>query len=317
MSTLWLNLERRFGNLGIRARIRMCATVPIVTVVVVAALALGGLEDAFQATSTLSRSHKAVERAMAVEALALQMLADFGHFLLTGQESALKPYREVQEVVARKLEDLSQAETAKARRAALAQAQEQLHAWRKDFVEPSIEGRLKGQNGKDLNQLFERSSLEEGQRHFQRFRQEMAGFVKQHELLIAQDDQSLSKRLQDTRRIVMSGIPVIVILTLGTFYLLSRNVRGLFRQAETLVEAGIRGTLRGHSELSGCHEVASLGVALDKMVEAMHVQGRQMKKDLSELTESTSAIASTGAELAVSTSRASVAVAKPHRPSAS
>lgn len=270
----------------------------------------GGVEEIFQATSTLSQSHRAVERAMAVEALALEMQTDIQHFLLTGQESALKSYKEAQELIDKRLEDLRHAETAKAGRTALTQARKQLHAWRTGFVEPSIEGRRKERDGKDFNQLLERSSLEEGRQHFQRFRQEMAGFVKQHDLLIPQKDQSVSKRLQDTRRIVMLGISAIVILTLGTLYLVSGNIRGLFLQTEALVEAAARGNVSERSKISGSREVASLGVALNKMVETMQVQGRQIKKELSELSESTSAIASTGAQLAVSASRASTAVAQ-------
>jgi methyl-accepting chemotaxis protein len=161
-----------------------------------------------------------------------------------------------------------------------------------------------------LNQLRERTSIEDDQRHFQRFRQEMAGFVKQHQQLIARNDQVLSRRFQITRAMVVVSIPVIVILTLGILYLLSWNIRGLFLQAEALVEAGIGGNLSEGVSISACKEVTSLGGALNRLVETLQGQGRQIKNDVSELSESASAIASTGAQLAVSTSRASAAVAQ-------
>lgn len=310
ISTFWLDPRRIFGNIGIRARILICATVPLAIALVVAALALGVLEAIFQGTHTLNQAQKAVQRAMAVEALALEMQTDIEHFLLTGQESVLKPYKETQQLIDKALEDLRQAETAKAGQTALAQARKQLDAWRMGFAESSIKVRRKGQDGKDFNQLHERSFHDEGRQHFQRFREEMARFVKQHELVIAQSDQSLSKRLKDSRRIVMAGIPVIIILTLGTFYFVYGDIRGLFLQAEAVVEAGTRGDLTERVEVSGSHEVSSLGVALNKMMEAMQVLGRQTKEEVSELSESTSAIASIGAQLAVSTSRASTAVAQ-------
>lgn len=309
-SILWLNPLKVFGKLGIRARILLCAAVPLAIVVVGAVLALGGLKEVVQATDTLSQSHRSVEQAMAVEALALEMRADIARFLLTGQEPDLQPYKQAREAIDKRLEDLRQAEKTEVGRTALAQAQNQLDAWRKGFVEPGIEARRKAQDARDLNQLRERTSIEEGQRHFQRFRQEMAGFVKQHEQLIAQNDQVLSKRFQITRAMVGVSVPVIVILTLGILYLLSWNIRGLFLQAETLVEAGIGGNLSEGVTISACKEVASLGVALNRLVETLQGQGRQIKNDVSQLSESASAIASTGAQLAVSTSRASAAVAQ-------
>lgn len=309
-SILWLNPLKVFGKLGIRTRILLCATVPLAIVVVGAVLALGGLKEVVQATDTLSQSHRSVEQAMAVEALALEMRADIARFLLTGQEPDLQPYKQAREAIDKRLEDLRQAEKTEVGRTALAQAQNQLDAWRKGFVEPGIEARRKAQDARDLNQLRERTSIEEGQRHFQRFRQEMAGFVKQHEQLIAQNDQVLSKRFQITRAMVGVSVPVIVILTLGILYLLSWNIRGLFLQAETLVEAGIGGNLSEGVTISACKEVASLGVALNRLVETLQGQGRQIKNDVSQLSESASAIASTGAQLAVSTSRASAAVAQ-------
>ncbi|MEW6137085.1 MAG: methyl-accepting chemotaxis protein [Thermodesulfobacteriota bacterium] len=309
-SISWLNPLKVFGKLGIRARVLLCAAVPLAIVVVGAVLALGGLKEVVQATDTLSQSHRSVEQAMAVEALALEMRADIARFLLTGQEPDLQPYKQAREAIDKRLEDLRQAEKTEVGRTALAQAQNQLDAWRKGFVEPGIEARRKAQDARDLNQLRERTSIEEGQRHFQRFRQEMAGFVKQHEQLIAQNDQVLSKRFQITRAMVGVSVPVIVILTLGILYLLSWNIRGLFLQAETLVEAGIGGNLSEGVTISACKEVASLGVALNRLVETLQGQGRQIKNDVSELSESASAIASTGAQLAVSTSRASAAVAQ-------
>jgi methyl-accepting chemotaxis protein len=301
---------RIFGSLGIRARVLICAAVPTVIVVVLVALALGGVKVVFQATNTLSHSHKVVERAMAVEALALEMQTDIERFLLTGQQSVLKLSKKAQDSIDKTLEELTQGETAKAGRTLLVQARKQLLAWRKSLAESSTEGRRKGQEGEDFNQLRERWSLDEGQQHFQQFRQDMAGFVKQHKLLIAQSNQSLSKGLQHARRIVILGIPVLIILTLSTLYLLSGNIRGLFLQTEALVEAITRGDLSERLETSGSHEVARLGVALNKMVETTQVQVREIKEELRELSESASEIASTGSQLAVSTSKASVAVAQ-------
>lgn len=305
-----MNPSKVSGNLGITARILLCATVPLAIVVVGAVLTLGGLKEVVQATGTLSQSHRSVEQALAVEALALEMRADIERFLLTGQEPDLRSYKQAREAIDKKLEDLRKAEKTEAGRTALAEAQNQLDAWRKGFVEPWIEARRKAQDARDLNQLRERTSIEEGQRHFQRFRQEMAGFVKQHEQFIAQNDRVLSRRFQITRTMIGVSIPVVVFLTLGILYLLSWNIRGLFLQAETLVEAGIGGNLSEGVPISACKEVASLGGAINRLVETLQGQGRQIKNEVSELSESASAIASTGAQLAVSTSRASAAVAQ-------
>lgn len=302
--------KRVLEILGIEARILVCAIVLVVILVLVAALGLGGLDEVIQANRMQDRSQSIVDDAMAVQALALDMQLGVQSFLLTGQESFLKPYREAQELIDRTFKDLTQAETADERRTALAKARKEFGAWRTGFAEPAIKARREGKDFKDVAPVLARLSLVKGQQVLDRFKGMMEDFRKEHETLMAQSAHIVAKRARDTRRTLMVGGLAIIVLTIALLYFVAGANRRASVRVESPEEPRTRGRLPESDKVSGKNEVAGSGAVLNPEQDASRGRSSEILSGLNALSELSSEVVNVGAQLALGASKASAAVSQ-------
>ncbi len=283
-STPWLDVKRRFGILGAGVRIPVLATVLVLTVVLVGFLAVGGLNDLIKVNRTQDRAQRTVTGAMAVQALVLEMMTGIQGFLLTGEESFLKRYREASQSIEKGLEVLTQALTAEETRADFAQARKDFKEWRTGFAEPAIKAHEEGQDLKNVA-----SSLVKGQQVLERFKGMMQDFRKRHEGLISQSDHTVVARAEGVRRILIVGGSLIVVVTIVMLY----SVYGTVRRPVAEVRLAVQ---------------SQTGTASDDVEGSVKARADEILKGLNTLAELSSEIVNTGAQLALGASKASAAV---------
>ncbi len=113
-----------------------------------------------------------------------------------------------------------------------------------------------------------------------------------------------------TRILVIVGTPVIIVLTICTLFVLAGTIRKPFLQAESVIAMAKQGNLSERLGIASTNEVGRFARALNDMLESVRTQIAQVLEGVRVLTEASSEIASTGARMAISTSKASSAVSE-------
>lgn len=309
-ATSRFSVGHMFRNLGIRARLLLCAAIPSVLIVIVAVVGLKGLEKVFEGTRLMSRYHRIMEQATKAEELALEMQTSLRGFLLTNEQGHLEPYEKAAAEVKKAFKTLKKMLVDRQLLAILEKAQASLTTWQKDIADPAIASRSKAKDRDEPLAQPGQTSFGEGEQAFGEFRQSMAEFRKQHETLMEGVESKVEGENADAEFLVKAAVPVVILVTFVIFSLLSGTIRRPLLEAESLVQAVIRGDLSQRIELEGGIEVRRLGDALTEMIKTIRGQADQILEGLNILSESTSQIASTGTQLAMSTSKASAAVSQ-------
>ncbi|MFH1112639.1 MAG: methyl-accepting chemotaxis protein [Pseudomonadota bacterium] len=112
------------------------------------------------------------------------------------------------------------------------------------------------------------------------------------------------------RILLLVGAPGIIVITMGTLFILAGTIRKPFLQAESVIAMAKQGDLSERLEIASSNEVGRFARALNDMLESVRAQIAQVLEGVRVLTEASTEIASTGTQLASSTSNVSSAVSE-------
>ena len=270
----------KFKNLSIRARMILCAALPMLVVFVVAYLGLSGLGAVFTGFNDLYRCQDSLRRVLlngaapaeaSAEAKTLQSFVD-SH----GSDPKLAVH----------VKGATQAITKLALLSGRAPAESSASV------------------GEATSSEIQRYSLSESG-EARKLRLELRRHMEP--LLKATRDHVVSIK-EFTDNFVKVAVPLLALITLAAFFLLSGTIRRPFVEAEALIDAVKQGNLAGRLEIDSSNEVGQFAKTLNSMVDELRSQTSQTLEGLRVLTEAASEIASTGAELTRNTSKASSAV---------
>lgn len=306
MRDLYNKLKRAFSHLGIRTRTLICAIVPMVIVVVVAILGLGGLSDVYNGNRELREGHRALQTVVDAEVIGLTMQKDVISFVLTGDDAYVGDFKSLSVLAAESLENVQEHFAGlPEQRALITEARDALTGWIEEFARPAIASRLSG--SAEPGTIVERlGALEDT--NFRRFRRALTDLRNKQEARLSSKAAAVAAGNAYTQDIVYIGVPVIVGVTIVVFYLLSGTIVRPFYEAEALVAAVTGGDLQARFDADSKNEVGRLGNALNTMVDTLRSQTKEMVRGVAVLTSAASEIAATGAQLAENTGRTSGSV---------
>ncbi len=299
----------KFGNIGLRAKIMSGSIFPMLIIMFLAVtgvLTLRFLTSTLQSTDRISSMNSL---AMAIERSVLEMENGILGYLLTGEEPQLERYENAGKKVSAKLAELSQLVSGRPQEAiSLESAQKAIEIWQKDYALPALKRRKDLTDSKAIVELYKAASAGEAKKRIDGFKTAIELFRRDAGVSAAEHLKRGDYYATLMERLVIYGVIIAILLTLGISYWLASRIVTPLLEAVNLAAGISTGDLSRRLNVEGRDEIGRLGASLDTMVENLRNQNRQVLDAVDILSTSAAEISTTVSEVAQSTSTTSTSV---------
>ena len=184
-------MKFRFADLKTRTKILAGTIAPVTLILVIAGISVYGLSTTQKISGWVEHTHKVLGKADSIIAAAVDMETGMRGYLLAGKDEFLDPYKAGQKAAFSRIADLQKTVSDNPKQVErLGEAAKTLRAWQTDVTEPQI--KLRGDIGHadTMNDMARLVGKAEGKSYFDKFRAQIATFIKREEKLL--DERQLA-----------------------------------------------------------------------------------------------------------------------------
>lgn len=248
------------------------------------------------------------------EALQLLLLVDETQraqlwYVLSGRDEYIDIYRKTKQKVYSMMDQLKESSVDAPDQVKMVDESRGIfNDWVKKILEPEISLREEIAKSKTMVDMKAYVNKGEDKIHFDKFKQLMEGFRKKEDDLMAGRQETADKTVSITRKLLVIGTVLVVLLASGITFLLSGRITQPLVGAVDLAESIGKGDLTKTLPVRTQDEVGRLCAALNDMVWKLQNQTKQILQGVNVLTASVAEISATVSQVAVSTTQTSTAV---------
>ncbi len=208
-------------KLALKTKIIGSNCLPLILVVVLSAIAYSSVTSLLNSSQWVDHTHEVIQKALKVEASAVDMETGMRGFLLTGKDAFLEPYRSGEKRFDELTADLKQQVDDNPEQVALIEEiQATIAEWKQNVTEPMIALRRK----ESLSRVSDRVSEGNGKTYFDTFRGQIASFIDTEEELMAVRQRKAESTAANTKGVLLFGTVAILFIAWGIAYVLSRAI---------------------------------------------------------------------------------------------
>lgn len=248
------------------------------------------------------------------EALQLLLLVDETQraqlwYVLSGRDEYIDIYRKTKQKVYSMMDQLKESSVDAPDQVKMVDESRGIfNDWVKKILEPEISLREEIAKSKTMVDMKAYVNKGEDKIHFDKFKQLMEGFRKKEDDLMAGRQETADKTVSITRKLLVIGTVLVVLLASVITFLLSGRITQPLVSAVDLAESIGKGDLTKTLPVRTQDEVGRLCAALNDMVWKLQNQTKQILQGVNVLTASVAEISATVSQVAVSTTQTSTAV---------
>jgi methyl-accepting chemotaxis protein len=230
-------------------------------------------------------------------------------FLLTGREEFLDPYRKFTARVFSLIEDQKKAVAGNPEHVKIF---DEVAGLIKDWMRTSLDEEFKlrrqisaSKTMADMDAFVSRGADE---KYFNQFREIIKKYRDEELRVVESREKSADETAGVTRKILVGGTALVVILSIIVSYFLARRITGPLEAAVGLAEAISKGDLTKRLPVRGRDEVGRLGKSLNEMVDNLRAYTQRLHDGVNVLSSSAAEVSTTASQLSMSTGKTSSAV---------
>jgi methyl-accepting chemotaxis protein len=174
-----------FKNLGLKAKIILGSSTTLVLLISLGVVSYSVIGTLLKSSSSVDHTHIVIQKAMQIEASAVDMETGMRGYLLAGKEAFLDPYKNGKKSFLEKTTELKVTvndNPAQVKR--LDGIEKTIIEWQKKIVEPMIELRRKIGDAKTMNDMAALVGQSKGKVYFDKFREQIETFISREEILM-------------------------------------------------------------------------------------------------------------------------------------
>ncbi len=199
-----------FKNLNLRLKVMMGSCAPLILVVILGFLCFNGIQSLLSSSNSVDHTHVVIETAQKIEGAAVDMETGMRGYLLAGKEDFLGPYTAGHKRFGELIGELKGVVSDNpAQVTLLTETEENIEAWVKDVVEPTIALRRKIGNAKNMDDMADLIGQAKGKQYFDKFRGQIATFVEREETLMKERKSKSSAENAEAAKMVEHTYEVI------------------------------------------------------------------------------------------------------------
>ncbi|MGI9382846.1 MAG: CHASE3 domain-containing protein [Methyloligellaceae bacterium] len=231
----------KLSSLKTRTKVLAGTISPLMLLLVIGAICVYGISTMQRTQHWVEHTQAVLGKADAIVAAVRNMETGMRGYLLAGREGFLEPYKSGEKAVYSRITDLQDTVSDSPEQAArLNDVETVLRAWQKDVTEPQIALRRAIGDAETMNDMARLVGKGEGKRYFDKFRDQIASFIKHEQARLAKRQQEFIKSQEELQRNFFN--------IEETTQLVDRSHRIITSSSELLaaaldMESGIRGYL--------------------------------------------------------------------------
>ena len=184
------------SNINTKPKVLMSAAVPLILMIVVAAIALINLERMTRTQGWVDHTQRVLADADKIVGAAVDMETGMRGYLLAGEEQFLEPYVAGQSAAYQGLAQMRETVSDNPPQVArIQEAEETLRQWQSEVAEPQIALRRAIGNAATMNDMADEVRKGEGKVYFDKFREQIATFIKREEVLLEERSAAFAQIL--------------------------------------------------------------------------------------------------------------------------
>ena len=174
-----------FKNLGLKAKIILGSSTTLALLIALGIVAYTVIGSLLTSSKSVNHTHVVIEKAMDIEASAVNMETGMRGYLLAGKEGFLDPYNEGVSSFDKRIADLKKVVSDNPVQVErLTGIDNTIDEWRDKIVEPMIALRRKIGDAKTMNDMASLVGQSKGKVYFDKFRKQIATFVSRETVLM-------------------------------------------------------------------------------------------------------------------------------------
>ncbi|MDD1783206.1 CHASE3 domain-containing protein [Enterovibrio sp. ZSDZ35] len=258
------------------------------------------VDEISQSVDWVSHTYQVIEKALLIEASALDMETGMRGFLLAGRDTFLEPYNEGRRVINTLISDLKVKVSDNPEQVVLlGEIDTVISDWRTDIAEPQIMLRREIGNGKTMDDIADLVAEAKGKFFFDTFRGQIATFIEREEVLMAERQAKAAATVSETNYTLIFGVIIAVIVAIPTTFILSKSImrpfQKIFRGLETfsskeLMELNVafNGVVKKMSQ--SANRVATVSNSIDNVSQNLSQISNRQASSVEETSASTEEI---------------------------
>ncbi|MDM8516780.1 CHASE3 domain-containing protein [Desulfobacterales bacterium HSG16] len=225
-----------------------------------------GLKTMNEANKWVNHTHNVIQKAMEIQAAAVDMETGMRGFLLAGKEGFLEPYADGEKRffnLVSKLKEIVNDNPAQV--SLLGEIEESIRAWKKEVTEPAIALRKKIGDAETMDDMADLIGKAEGKDYFDKFRQSMSEFRNEEERLMEERREKNTYIANRTIRGIKWGLLPAVILGLAISFFIADRIRKPLAESVVFVKSVARGDFDADIDIDQKDEAGVLVHTLQEM----------------------------------------------------
>ncbi len=185
----------KFSNWKTRSKVIAGTIAPLSLILIIAGISAFGLHRTEKISGWVEHTHKVLGKADGVIAAAVDMETGMRGYLLAGKEDFLDPYKKGGKAAYERISNLQKTVSDNPKQVArLGEAADVLRTWQNDVTEPQIKLRRQIGDAESMNDMATLVGKAEGKVYFDKFRSQIATFIKREEVLLKKRQEAGNTR---------------------------------------------------------------------------------------------------------------------------
>ncbi len=260
-----------FKNLSLKAKMLFGGVAPLIFVVILGVIIYTSVSSLLRSNKWVDHTHNVIQKAMKIEAAAVDMETGMRGFLLAGKDEFLEPYdgggKRFDALVASLKETVNDNP---AQVKLLDEIYNNIHDWKSNICEPNIALRkqvraTKNQNtaSPDMNMDLIAATVGEakGKKYFDKFRGQVKTFIEREEVLMEKRKQEAETTASRAKTFTVVGTTISVVIALLISFFLSLSVSRAISNVITSLTSGSQQVASASQQLSSSSQQMSEGAS--------------------------------------------------------
>ncbi|MGL1936526.1 MAG: CHASE3 domain-containing protein [Fibrobacterales bacterium] len=183
-----------FKNVSLKVKMVAGVGSPLLLLVVLSIVVFGSISSLLTSNKMVDHTHNVIQKAMDIEAAAVDMETGMRGFLLAGKDGFLDPYVGGKNAFQSRVKELKQTVSDNpAQVQLLNEIDNNIGEWQKKVTEPTIALRKQIRDSKSMDDVRDLIREEKGKQYFDAFREKIGLFVSREKKLIGKRQAAVNK----------------------------------------------------------------------------------------------------------------------------
>ncbi len=279
----------KFADLKLKTKIILTSCAPEALLVVLSVVSMQSLESLVRNNRWVDHTHRVIEKAMMIEAAAVDMETGMRGYLLAGKEEFLGPYSSGKERFHDLVNELAETVSDNpAQVELLGEVNKTIQEWLSDVTEPIIALRGEVGHAKTMDDMANLVGEARGKVYFDRFRELMATFVEREKKLMDVRNEEAERTAAAAEKTIVTGTAAVLLLALGITWLMgvviTKPVNRLVENLRDIAEG--EGDLTARLPAGGKDEIGETARYFNLFVENIQMIIKGVSENAAKLSSS-------------------------------